>query len=290
MIRSFALLIATLFWMNAQAEDSLSDPKFFNYLLTTGKSELAALEYERLQHEQSSIGANLSCELGDALLRSGNLDMAENTYENTLASADADSQVYKTAKLGIIRVYLLQRKPLLALNELNSENAVKGSAFEKDVVDFYKSAAYAASYAIDTSKLIIDSIPGNSRYINKAKRLDGLLTWYKSQGMKNPLYAYVYSSAVPGWGQWYIGDRKKAVTSFLLMTGLSGLLCYEGYRFYHGDSRERWVYGMDMFLTWGIAWRRYYNGIRKSAHQRVVEYNQHVQLEYQKRLRKIIED
>ena len=108
--------------------------------------------------------------------------------------------------------------------------------------------------------------------------------------MKNPIHAFLYSSAIPGWGHWRIGDRGKAVKSFLLMAGLTGLIGYEGYLLSRGDGRQRYVYGMDIFIVGGLLWRRYYNSIRKAAYERAIEYNQHVQLEYQRRLREIISE
>jgi hypothetical protein len=287
---SFVIILTAILWMGLQAEDSLTGPEFLSSLLATGKSGLAALEFERLSWNQASVGADLSCRLGNALLKSGYINRAENVFESTLERADADSESYKQAKLGIVRVYLLQRKPLLALNELNAQNEADAPSLHNQDVVFYKSAAFAASYAIDSSKKLLNCLTADSHYGAKAKRLEALFEWYKSRGMKNPINAFVYSSIVPGWGQWYLGDRKKAVTSCVLMAGLSGLLCYEGYRFYHGDLRQRMVCGMDMLLVWGLGWRRYYNGIRKSANQRAIEYNQHVQLEYQKRLREIISE
>lgn len=295
MIRVTVLLLAAFSALRAMGDDTLSlvqpdstGKQFFESLLTEGRCDLAALEYERLLHDRHEIGAGVSCDLGEALLTSGDFDKAEYAFENALAQAGTDPASYATAKFGIARTYLMQRKPMLALDELNSFDTAAGATLDKDHAALYTSAVYAASYSIDSAQKYLGAVTTTSRYTSKAKRLDTLLDWYTSRGMKNPLTAYLYSSAIPGWGHWYIGDRKKAAKSFLLMAGLSGLLCYEGYQFYRGDLRQRCIRGMDIFLIGGLAWRRYYGGIRKAAHQQAVEYNRNVQLEYQKRLRGII--
>jgi hypothetical protein len=294
MIRATVLLLAAFSALRAGGNDTLSPVtqnsagrQFFESLLMEGRCDLAALEYERLLHDRYEIDAGISCDLGEALLTSGNFDKAEYAFENALAQAGTDPASYATAKFGIARTYLMQRKPMLALDELNTFDTA-GATLDKDRAALYASAVYAASYSIDSAQKYLGAVTTTSRYTSKAKRLDTLLDWYTSRGMKNPLTAYLYSSAIPGWGHWYIGDRKKAAKSFLLMAGLSGLLCYEGYHFYRGDLRQRYIRGMDIFLLWGLAWRRYYGGIRKAAHQQAVEYNQNVQLEYQERLRAII--
>jgi hypothetical protein len=296
MTRPSTLLLLALSWMPLHADDSLiqgpqgsADPGFFNYLLGIGRSELAVLEYERLKHEQAEISGDLSCKLGIALLKAGDYEKAEYAFENALGPDDVDSDASITAKLGMVRSYILQRKPLLAVNELNTFGTGIGSGRDNELLSFYRGAAFAASYAIDSSKRLLNSIDTTWRYNKKVKQLDSLLAWYKSSGMKDPFKAFVYSSAIPGWGHWQIGDRAKAVKSFLLMAGLTALMGYEAHRFYRGNRQQRYIYGMDIFIVGGLLWRRYYNSIRKAAYERAVQYNQQVQLEYQKRLREIIE-
>jgi hypothetical protein len=297
MTRSISLFIAMMAMVSGAAGDSLTrtseekaDTFFFNHLLVTGRGDLAALEYERLLHGSSGVPAGLSCRFGDALLKGGDYDGAVYAFENALDGAEADSGSYLSAKLGIARSYILQRKPLLALNELGAFGAEAGSGRDTGIVSFYKSAAFAAAYSLDSSRKILSGLATHPACLDKAKRLDTLIAWYKSSGMKDPFYAYLYSSVIPGWGHWRIGDRLKAVKSFALMAGLTGILGFEGYLFYRGNRQQRYVIAMDMFIVGGLLWRRYYNGIRKAAYDRAVEYNQHVQIEYQRRLSEIVSE
>jgi hypothetical protein len=272
----------------AQKAEGSADTGFFNHLLETGRSDIAGLEYERLLYEESGVSAGLSCKFGDSLLKAGDYDRAEYAFENALNAAGRDSHYYAAARFGIIRSYIMQRKPLLALNELAAFDTPSDSTADIDLISLYKSAAYAAAYSIDSSKRLLVSIARPSRCADKVLRLDSLITWYESSGMKDPFNAYVYSSAIPGWGHWRIGERTKATASFMLMAGLTGLLGYEGYRFCRGNKQQRYVYGMDIFLVGSLLWRRYYNSIRKAAYERSVEYNQRIQVEYQRKLREII--
>lgn len=267
-------------------ENHSPSPPFFAHLLNIGQSDLAAFEYKRDHQSHSLNGTDAVSKLGNELLHDGDFKLAEDIFEDLLEQDATDSSTYTTAKHGLIRTYLLQRKPNLALNELATFDP--GIPLDKNAVRFYKGVIHAASYRVDSSENDLNMITGQSPFSDKARQLKDLMAWYQSNNMKNPLTAYVYSSALPGMGHWYLGDRKKAAKSFLLMTGLSALIGYEGYRFYRSDSNRRFVYGMDIFLVWGFAWRRYYNSIRKAAHQQAVAYNQSVQIEYQKRLHSIL--
>jgi hypothetical protein len=280
----------------AVAGDSLSDsiavddrPGFFHHLLQKGRFDQASLEYERLRFEGYHDSCALACELGNALLSTQGAERAEALFEEAVGMAPGGSQDSGKAVSGLIRAYLIRNKPALARHEIDGLDSATGAVLGKGEISFLRSATFASSYRVDSSRAYLAAaVKSGATPILRTARLDSLLTWYRSSNMKNPLYAFVYSSAIPGWGHWYVGDRKKAVASFALMAALSGVLCYEGYRFYRGDTHERYVRGMDIFLVYSLVWRRYYGGIRKAAHQRAVEINRNVQLEYQERLRGIV--
>jgi hypothetical protein len=125
-------------------------------------------------------------------------------------------------------------------------------------------------------------------YARRARQLDTLLNWYRAQKIRHPLYTYVYATAVPGWGHWYNGDKKGAVSAFGLMAALTGILGYEAYRFYEGDARQRYVHGMDFAVIGGLLWRRYHGSSRKAAYNQTISRNANIQLEFQERLRSIL--
>jgi hypothetical protein len=292
----FAHLFVAGLVFAAVADDSLSDsiaadnrPGFFHHLLQKGRFDQASLEYERLRFDGYHDSCALACELGNALLKAREAERAEALFEEAVGMTRGASQDSGKAVSGLIRAYLMRNKPALARHEIDGLDSATGAVLGKGEVSFLRSATFASSYRVDSSRTYLAAaVKSGTTPILLTARLDSLLTWYRSRNMKNPLYAFVYSSAIPGWGHWYVGDRKKAVASFALMAGLSGVLCYEGYRFYRGDTRERYIRGMDMLLVWGLVWRRYYGGIRKAAHQRAVEINRNMQLEYQERLKGIV--
>jgi hypothetical protein len=271
----------------AGAEADTGSSAFFEYLLKKREINSAGLEYERLLFSGVADTFTLTCSLGAALLGNKEAEKAEALYERAVDIANDPEQKAK-AESGLIRAYLMRRKPALAQSELNGLDSAVRTVLGSDAAAWLSILTYATAYQVDSARQALLSMTGNSRYDAKARDLDSLLTWYRSQGMKNPLNAFIYSSAVPGWGYWYIGDRKKAAASFALMAGVSAFMCYEGYRFYRGDTQERYIRGMDLFLIWGVVWRRYYHGIRKASHHRVVEINGNVQIEYQRRLSGII--
>ena len=52
----------------------------------------------------------------------------------------------------------------------------------------------------------------------------------KSYKHTNPLKARWLSRIIPGWGQWYAGDRKNASISFLLVGGIGGSILWDVYQ------------------------------------------------------------
>jgi hypothetical protein len=287
-------LLVSAIMMAAWADDSIpagrsdtSGSGFFRHLIVTGQVDMAAQEYERLRFFGHTDSLRFACELGDALLRGRTAERAEALFEEAVDMARGSAQQAE-AESGLMRAYLMLRKPALVRSELDGLDSTARTAMGSDAIAYYRGLTHASSYRVDSARRILGAIGSGSRFAGGARKVDSLLIWYRSQELKNPLKAFLYSSAIPGWGHWYVGDRKKAVASFTLMAALSGVLCYEGYRFYRGDTQERYVRGMDMFLVWGLAWRRYYGGIRKAAHQRATEINRNVQLEYQERLKGIV--
>ena len=294
-MKAFAMpFMAAAVIMTAWAGDSLPvnpesglEPGFFRHLIATGQVDMAAREYERLRFFGHADSLRLACELGAALLGNREAGKAEALFEDAMDMAKGSAK-QGHAVSGLMRAYLMQRKPALATSELDGLDSARREALGSDAITYFRSLTHASSYQVDSARHTLGALGEGSPFVLRAQKIDSLLIWYRSQEMKNPLYSFLYSSAIPGWGQWYVGDKKKAVASFILMAALSGVLCYEGYRFYRGDRQERFVCGMDMFLIWGLVWRRYYGGIRKASHQRAVEINRNVQLEYQERLQRII--
>lgn len=261
--------------------------KFLEYLTTGSNSDFAELEYER-QKFNGSLSIKRACKpLGFSLIEAGRFDKALRVFEDLYQCSTTDYDLFRTAKSGIICTYLMQNKPGLALNELEPVTA-KTSSLDSSSTHFYKSVAYASLYDIDSALRHLKRIPSTSALKPYTDTLLSLLRWYRNHSMKNPLTAYLYSSALPGWGHWYGGHKMQATKSFMLMAGLTGLIGYEAYRFWHGNRNERCIRGMDIFLVWSLAWRRYYGSIRNASHQVVVADNQRIQLEFQKRLRNII--
>lgn len=276
--------------LNADTLLAATKPEFSfaEHLLDIGKPEFALVETERLLHVNKLPGTAFASHLTDSLLASGMVDKSEKLNEHILEGAVPNSGEYTAASLGLIKSYLLERKPLLARTELDVLQFDSLSKDSADIRTFYRSLTFAVSYQIDSARMCLENLTAGSKFADEKKELLVLLDWYQSTGMKNPLNAYLYSSALPGLGHWYLGEKRKAVKSFLLMAGLTGILAYEGYHFYRGDVQERYVRGMDIFLVYSLAWRRYHGSIRKAAHQRAIEKNQNIQLEFQKRIKSLL--
>jgi len=72
------------------------------------------------------------------------------------------------------------------------------------------------------------------------------------------------------------------------MAAISALACWEGYRFYRGDTRVRYESGMDLFLVISLLWNRYHGSIRKAGYNQAIMHNRAIQLQYQSGLRTIL--
>lgn len=262
--------------------------RFFDHLVAQNETGFAALEFERLRHFGGIDSVRLACDLGYAFLDRKEYGKAESYFELAASLAGNPSPGYGRAISGLVRTYILQGKAALAQNELDHlEQASLESVGEHERI-FLRSVIYAARYKTDSALTSLKIIQADSTFANRASNLDTLLQWYNAQRFTNPLYAFIYSSAIPGWGHWYVGDQKKAAASFGLMALLGSVLCFEGYRMYDGNREQRYVYSMDMFLIWGLGWRRYYSSIRKAAHQKAVEHNRDIQVRFQDELAEII--
>jgi hypothetical protein len=149
-------------------------------------------------------------------------------------------------------------------------------------------AVNASSYQVDSARKDLPVLLKDPVYVTRAAKIDTLLSWYRKQELRNPMNTYLYATVVPGWGQWYNNDKKGAVAAFGLMAALTGIIGWEGYAFYRGETRQRYVCAMDIFLVANVLWRRYHGTIRKAAYDQSVTINATIQLEYQKRLRSIL--
>ena len=260
---------------------------FTAFLLAKGDIDAAALEYERLRAAGQGDSTALGCTLGELYLRTDPAK-AEIYFNEACERGSRDTALRVRAEQGLILAYLLQRKSVLARNELAEFTKGDSVPLAPAARAFLKCLIDASLYLVDSARAGLFFLSKDTVYSRRAARIDDLLAWYRKQGLKDPTYTYLYASAVPGWGQWYNNDKKGAVAAFGLMATLSGIIVWDGYRFYRGDTRLRYVCGMDIFLLGGLLWRRYQGSIRKAAYNQSLAINANIQLEYQKRLRSIL--
>jgi hypothetical protein len=260
---------------------------FARHCAEAGDPEAASLEYERLLSVDTTDRAGQLCRLGELwLMRNG--PRAERYFERACESAGDNLPARTRAENGLVRAYLFQGKPLVARNELDNYPRADSTGATVAERQFLKAALFAGAYEVDSCRRLIVPLENDPAFAPRAHHLESLLSWYQGAPLKNPLNTYLYSSAIPGWGHWYNGDRKKAVTSFALMGILTGLMVYEAYDFYKGPGEKRYIAGMDLFLVGELLWKRYYNSIRKAAHDRSVSINRSIQIRYQRRLREVL--
>jgi hypothetical protein len=282
-IRAFPLICLVLI-ATAAGDQLESSVAFARHCAETGDLEASSLEFERLLACDTIDRAGQLCRLGELwLTRNG--PRAEHYFEQACEAAGENASVMTLAQNGLVRAYLFQGKPMVARNELDNFPMEDTSGAKISDRQFLKAVLFAGAYEFDSCRSTLSLIKKNPTSDTRIHQLDSLLSWYHGAPLKNPVYTYLYSSAIPGWGHWYNGDRKKAVTSFTLMAALTGLVCYEAYTIYKGPGEKRYVAGMDLFIVGGLFWKRYYNSIRRAAQDRSVAINRDIQIHYQRRLR-----
>jgi tetratricopeptide (TPR) repeat protein len=104
--------------------------------------------------------------------------------------------------------------------------------------------------------------------------IDSLLKKGNKLKYKSPQKAEIFSTFLPGLGQFYNGSYKDALNAL----GLNGLNFYITY---YLINKEFYLYGSIYFLYFGI---RYYNGNRYRAHQGAINFNDKLINKYQEQL------
>lgn len=288
--RIASLLFSGIFFAFCSAGQDARLPKqpdFASFLIANGDADAAGLEYERVRAAGLNDSAALTCMLGELYLKT-DAAKAEFYFNEASEAAPPGSALMLRADQGLILAYLLERKSLLAENELAGFIKRDSGSHASSTCSFLACAIDASLYRVDSARIHLPHLLTDSVYSQRTALIGALLDWYRKQELRHPLYTYVYSTAVPGWGQWYNKDKKGAVAALGLMATLSGIIGWEGYRFYRGDLRQRYVCGMDIFLVAGLLWRRYHGSIRKAAYNETLMSNATIQLEYQRRLRSIL--
>ena len=258
---------------------------FADYLYSRGEYTLAAHEYQRGSEQNSCEPMMFAAK---ALARAGKHETAVRRYEQVIDLCGHEPNLDRAARAGLVRLYILQEKFNLARFELNElRNLYTAASLSMDTLAYLEILIDAHTYRTDSAAQKIAAIAPSSPFAQQIRQLHELFTSYKKEEFKHPLEAYVFSTALPGAGQIYAGNHRLGIQAMTVMGLVGGLIVYSGYEFATGDTRQRYIAGMDIGVLSLLVWRRYYKGIQKTAFESAVFNNQQIQKKYQQKLKKI---
>jgi hypothetical protein len=265
-----------------------AEGRFCQSLIAGNQLNHAALELQRLRFFNNPDTICCMQQMAWASFYHKKFSHAEALFEQLFSASMPGSLQQKEATTGLVYTFCMQGKTALAQQEITTPQNQDSCAALTSQHTLLAGIISAASFQTDSARQQLAPLCADARYSPMVNQLDTLFTWYQSQQFKNPVSAYVFSSALPGAGHLYNGNKKKAGASMALMAGLGTVIGISGYQFYKGDARGRLVAGMDIFLVSSLLWRRYYNSIRKASYESAVQQNKNIQAKYLVRLHAVI--
>lgn len=217
-----------------------------------GQYKVALKEYQRvLYFSEDKTNPYLFSAIGDCYFEVGDLDRALEYYDRAYFLYESDS-LQLTALFNKIACNVIQGNFDLALiNMLGLQQNLP--AFFENRRHFYLGVIYFGKEEFETSRKHFVTINhANEAYVKKVNEL------FDPRGKlnrPNPRLAFFLSLFVPGTGQFYSGDIKNGLNSFVLNEGLLMLGIYTAYRYTI----------IDALISVGPWFQRYYQGGLESA-------------------------
>ena len=177
----------------------------------------------------------------------------------------------------IKRNVLVEKERMYALlmtnnhQKLNVELNQNKFLLEKEDIDFFKISSMLMQNKWHDAKQFLDQKKENEI----AFRYQSIIEQQSSIKKKNPALALVMSIAVPGLGQFYTGNKKDALFSFLTI-GLGTWQSYTSFKNSGVNSISGWLYGgVSLFFYSGNLYGSY-TGAKSFNQQKDDFYNEKV--------------
>ena len=225
---------------------------FANKSFARNQYEVALKEYQRvLFFSENKSNPSLFQSIADCHFQVGNLERALEYYDRAYFLYEDDS-LKQSMLFDKIACHVFQKNYDLAFIDMYSLPDTLSDFFEGRR-HFYLAIVHFGKEEFQQAKQhFINIHPGNSSFTNQ------LNEWFDPKGKinrPNPKTAFILSLIIPGTGQFYAGDFKNGLNSFLLNEGLLFLGIYTAYRYTV----------LDAIFSVGPWFQRYYQGGLESA-------------------------
>lgn len=235
-----------------------------------GQYSVALKEYQRvLFFSKNKTNPHLFNSIANCYFQSGQLDRAIEYFDRSFFLFKDDS-LQLSAAFNKIACYVYQGNFDMALIDVFGMPDSLPPFFDQRR-NFYLGVIYFGKKDfVSAKKYFLEINQSDEAYLKKINQL------FDPKGKINrpkPTIAFILSLIIPGSGQFYSGDIKNGVNSFLLNEGLLLLGIYTAYRYSI----------IDAIISVGPWFQRYYQGglesAEKIAEQKRAENRQQIYLE-----------
>jgi len=243
------------------------------YQLNTGNFDQAIFSFQRVLCFGSESEKNDSyIYLADCYLALKQFNKAIEFYELAYSIQQNDSMKAEI-KLQKAYLYLLQKQYNIALIELLDFQPLPSPEFveRKNVmlgITYFLSGNYQKSNDL-LEPLLVKYSPHRTNDLKK------IFTEAEKKCDIKIKRARLLSTFIPGLGQWYVGDKRNALNSFLLVSGLTGIAVLVGFNYGLLDAAVA-------LAPW--AFRYYAGGLKKVELIAIQKIDQNKQIYYEKLL------
>ena len=258
-IKQHILFILTIsIWELTFSQSHENVMQFAHDSYQRGQYAVALKEYQRaLFFAEDKTNPDLFSSVADCYFNVGDLNRAREFYDRAYFLFDSDS-MRLTTFFNKVACNVFQKNYDLALIDMFGLPDTLSPFFEKRK-QFYLGIIYFGKEDFEKSKNHFLNIHRNNKaYIDKVQDL------YDPRGKinrPNPKTAFILSLIIPGTGQFYAGDFKSGINSFVLNEGLLLLGIYTAYRYTI----------LDALVSVGPWFQRYYQGGLESA-EKIAEH------------------
>ncbi|MBN2349381.1 MAG: tetratricopeptide repeat protein [Bacteroidales bacterium] len=212
----------------------------------SGQYELAIKEYQRVMYFTDTINPGILLKLGDCYYKAGDHNKAKSFYDRAFFLSD-NPDIKSIAVFNKISALIAEKNYSYALIELYNLSDTTFQSYT-DEINLLFAICYFGLEDFDKSKnhfiRVVEDSPST------VAKIDSLFTIRKLYMKPNPNRASTLSLILPGIGQFYGGNIKEGLNSFILTESLLALGVYIAYKYTFLDAAFS-------ILPW---YQRYYLG------------------------------
>lgn len=271
----FWSVIFNIWFLTAGAQSLEQIKAFADEQYRLGNDSLALKEYQRVfLFDTTGKYPDIFIRLADIFKRQHNYDKALMFYKMAWQAEKNDSLRHEIA-FAKIKLHFQHRKYYAALNDLFDfpENL---SPYFRAKENLYEGIAY---YGLGQFEKAEEKFKSVTDSVGKDSISMVFLRLKKFRKRYNPSKVELMSLIFPGTGQFYLGEWKEGLNSWMLLGAIGTYGAYTAHRFSLSD-------GIFIYLTW---FYRYYTGGYKKAKQLALKKLQRQQSRSYREILRIIE-